>query len=124
MDKPGGQKSGGTCLNGTQVQGFKVRKDQGKTGSRRAEIGCEIGKLGWSRKSALLTSATPSIATIEGTASFMASEQVSGRWGPIDARTDVYGIGAILYTLLTGRPPCGWVAPCLTSWPLSSATIR
>jgi eukaryotic-like serine/threonine-protein kinase len=42
---------------------------------------------------------------IEGTAPFMAPEQVSSHWGKIDARTDVYGLGAVLYTLLTGVPP-------------------
>lgn len=42
---------------------------------------------------------------IEGTAPFMAPEQVSRIWGKIGPRTDVYGIGAVLFTLLTGRPP-------------------
>lgn len=50
---------------------------------------------------------TPWTAEIEGTAPFMAPEQVSPCWGPIDARTDVYGLGAVFFTLLTGRPP--WV---------------
>ncbi|MBI1901253.1 MAG: serine/threonine protein kinase, partial [Planctomycetia bacterium] len=42
---------------------------------------------------------------IEGTAPFMAPEQVSGYWGTIGPRTDVYGLGAVLYTLLSGEPP-------------------
>ena len=54
-----------------------------------------------------LTEHTPWTAEVEGTAPFMAPEQASRCWGEIDVRTDVYGIGAVLYTLLTGRPP--WV---------------
>ncbi len=52
-----------------------------------------------------LSGNTPGTAEIEGTAPFMAPEQVSRYWGRIDQRTDVYGIGAVLFTLLTGRPP-------------------
>ena len=41
--------------------------------------------------------------TVVGTMSAMAPEQLLG--GPITPRTDLYGIGVVLYEALTGRPP-------------------
>ncbi len=42
---------------------------------------------------------------LAGTAPWMAPEQVDEYFGPVSVRTDVYGLGALMYTLISGHPP-------------------
>jgi serine/threonine-protein kinase len=67
----------------------------------RPDGGVKVLDFGVARTVQETTITNPAFAV--GTVSYMAPERVLGRSG--DERTDIYGIGCLLYALLTGRPP-------------------
>ena len=66
---------------------------------------------GASRAVLILTAAVllPSLAfaqgALTGTLAYIAPEQANGEAGRVDARTDVFGLGGLLYEVITLRPP-------------------
>ncbi len=83
--------------------------------------GIHVADFGLART---LNEADAAMAEIEGTAAFMAPEQAASCWGRIDVRTDVYGLGAVLYTLLAGRPPwTGRTLPDIFAQVVSGAAV-
>jgi serine/threonine protein kinase len=63
----------------------------------------KIGDFGLAKR--LDLAGQTATGAVLGTPSYMAPEQAAGKSREIDARTDVYALGAILYECLTGRPP-------------------
>jgi len=64
----------------------------------------QITDFGLSRRLDIESDATHP-GTLVGTPSYMSPEQAWGRPGSVTTLADVYGLGAVLYALLTGGPP-------------------
>ena len=64
-----------------------------------------VADFGLARVTAGGATSDADLDEIAGTAAYMAPEQADRRFGTVGKRTDVYGLGALLYSLLTRRPP-------------------
>lgn len=63
----------------------------------------KVMDFGIARAVAAATAALTQTATVMGTAQYLSPEQARGE--SVDARSDVYSTGCLLYELLTGSPP-------------------
>jgi serine/threonine protein kinase len=82
--------------------GVAKQKDDEATAKRDARDSKQVAVAhGFPQDSGALTRE----GTIVGTPSYMSPEQALGRVAFVDERSDIYGVGAILYYALTGKPP-------------------
>jgi eukaryotic-like serine/threonine-protein kinase len=72
-----------------------------------------------------LSESPPASDFLAGTPAFMAPEQIDPCWGAVSPRTDVWGLGSVLYFLLGGRPPhVGPDVPTTLAQVVSKAPVR
>jgi serine/threonine protein kinase/TolB-like protein len=87
--------SGGTSPTlSAKLLDFGIAKQQTESTRKRTLVGSSLD-------SETVASDLTTPGEILGTAQYMAPEQIEG--GPIDARTDVFSFGSVLFEMLTGR---------------------
>jgi tetratricopeptide (TPR) repeat protein len=83
---------------------FLIRVDPCRPGSSSSPLLPKITDFGLAKDTGGGGGRTHS-GDVLGTPNYMAPEQAAGKASEVGPRTDVYALGAILYELLTGRPP-------------------
>jgi YVTN family beta-propeller protein len=71
-------------------------------GSAAGKEHCYLGDFGLTKRTGSLSGVSVA-GDIVGTLEYVAPEQITGE--PVDARTDVYSLGCVLYECLTGQGP-------------------
>jgi serine/threonine protein kinase len=74
----------------------------------------KISDFGLAKRQATHATERTQTGIILGTPSYMAPEQAGGESNSVGPRADVYALGAVLYELLTGRPPFRGTSPLET----------
>jgi serine/threonine protein kinase len=88
------------------VMDWGIAKELARLAPPDAPAGAEPRALPDSMGDTLPASGEQTAAgAVLGTPAYMAPEQARGEIDSLDARADVYGLGAMLYFLLAGRPP-------------------
>ena len=87
-----------------EPQGDGATVDAGRDGMNFTPRVTDFGLARVTASGPDATAATQS-GEILGTPSYMSPEQAEGRASAVGPATDIYGLGAILYALLVGRPP-------------------
>jgi serine/threonine-protein kinase len=70
-----------------------------------ASIGASNQSLATTAPRTLPAAIQTEVGRMLGTPGFMSPEQSAGRWDQLTPASDIYSLGAVLFSILTGRPP-------------------